>query len=68
VVFIGEIREKRQRESRAKAARSRYQNMNPEERKVYNQKRRLRQLEGVNEGVQDPTSDADILKQVPTTF
>lgn len=46
VVFIGDIREKRQRENRAKAARSRYQNMSMEERREYNQKRRLRQIVG----------------------
>lgn len=49
VVFIGDIREKRQRESRAKAARSRYQNMSSEERRNYNQKRRIRQP-GMAEG------------------
>ncbi|KAI1729171.1 hypothetical protein DdX_01394 [Ditylenchus destructor] len=60
VVFIGEIREKKQRESRAKAARSRYQNMNPEERKNYNQKRRLRQL-SLLEGTE--SAEAEQLRQ-----
>uniref|UniRef100_A0A915DL56 Uncharacterized protein n=1 Tax=Ditylenchus dipsaci TaxID=166011 RepID=A0A915DL56_9BILA len=66
VVFIGDIRDKRQRESRAKAARSRYQSMNSEERRNYNQKRRLRQMggSGGTEGETDmPVDTVDIVKQ-----
>ncbi|KAI1721470.1 GEX Interacting protein [Ditylenchus destructor] len=60
VVFIGEIREKKKRESRAKAARSRYQNLNPDECKNYNQKRRLRQL-SLLEGTE--SAEAEQLRQ-----
>lgn len=71
VVFIGDMREKRQRENRAKAARSRYQNMSLEERRNYNQKRRLRQMAsgvgdvaGGNGNNVDPTEQEQIKLQI----
>lgn len=60
VVFIGELREKRQRENRARAARSRYHSMTPEERRAYNQKRRMRQLGLLNS---NESVDSELIKE-----